>query len=110
MRSNLQNNRPITDAMYRSDPSRYKKRENIVGDVYYEEIPYAQRHKPSLEILLNAPRPQVKSILKFCNTHLLRKKRLGTLIAPIGVGKTSATEAIFASHLNNHCDTFELEV
>jgi 5S rRNA maturation endonuclease (ribonuclease M5) len=67
-------------------------------------------HKPSLEILLNAPRTKTKSLLRFCNSHLLRARRIGTLIAPAGAGKTSGTEALVASHLNNHVDTFKLEV
>lgn len=67
-------------------------------------------HIPSLEILLNAKRTPVKSVLKFCNTHLLRRKRISTLIAPAGAGKTSGMEAVVASHLNNHCDTFKIEV
>jgi hypothetical protein len=74
------------------------------------KIDGSQHHKPSLEILLNAPRAKVKSVVKFCHHHLLRPKRIGTLIAPAGAGKTSGTEALFASHLNNHADTFKLQV
>jgi hypothetical protein len=66
--------------------------------------------KPSQEILLNAPRQEVKSVLKFCHTHFLRPQRLSLGIGPIGVGKSNLSEAIVSSHLNSHVDTFKIEV
>lgn len=96
----------VTREEYLRNPDNYRIGET--GGYFLK--PIEQRHKPSLEILLNAPRAEVKSVLKFCNNHLLRRKRIGTLIAPAGAGKTSGTEALLASHLNNHCDTFKLQV
>jgi hypothetical protein len=66
--------------------------------------------KPSREILLNAPRATIKSVLKFCNTHYLRPKRISLGIGPIGAGKSNVTEAMVSSHLNGHVDTFKIEV
>lgn len=65
---------------------------------------------PSLEILLNASRNQTKSIIRFCGEHFLRHKRICTGIGPAGAGKSNLSEGIVSSHLNNHCDSFKIEV
>lgn len=67
-------------------------------------------HKPSLEILLNAPRSKTRTIVKFCNAHFLRPSRISTGIGPSGVGKSNLSEAFVASHLNSHADCFGIEV
>jgi len=95
-----------THEEYLKNPDNYRIGET--GGYFLKSV--EQRHKPSLEILLNAPRTPIKSVLKFCGSHFLRRKRISTGIGPAGTGKSNLTEAIVSSHLNSHCDTLKIEV
>ena len=80
----------------------------ILNEVESEFKTSTFNHKT--EILLNAVRNTVKSVMRFCGVHILRRKRICVVIAPIGAGKTTIVESVAANHLNNHVDTLSLEV
>ena len=106
------NGQPIPDDRFIPDDKYFAERDKRLqeSEKRRQQNALMANHKPSLEILLDAPRSQVRTLVKFCNTHFLRPRRISTGIGPSGSGKSNITEAMIASSINSHCDSLGLEV